>query len=230
MAESPLLTDEVPAAAAQLAPTSRQTAIATSFQEAYQSGDASALGAFLGEDDYDMEAGRERIDWFKSRVGECEQPPVPIRVLDERRSRFAFRCEDGVLELRTNLDEDGNVDVMATGVRDKQAPLRVRAAADQSLELIDAWDEGKFRAAFTDRFDVQRMRDFFGRVRESAGHCEIFGNYVTSYQGALYKIDCTHGERTLILGLEDDEDLIRRYSIRAPIDWPELPSAASPSN
>lgn len=134
-------------------PTPHQMRAAEDFQRLYGDWDQAVLDELLSAE-IRGDGFRERLDWFRSVVGDCDGPPEVMSVASKRQARFRFGCEEGTLELGVNLDRGGRVEAMRTGVRGKEPPDRVRSAALGAFALIDEWNEERFHQLFVERFDT----------------------------------------------------------------------------
>ncbi len=193
--------------AAQLHPSDTIVAAADAFPDLLASWDAGVVATLF--DNVDLDGLERELAWMRERVGRCG-PPTPMGNNSESRGRFAYVCEQGVLEAEfAASDPDATtVSGMRGGVRDVEPVPEVSNAGETFTTLIDAWDPDIFEARFSDRFREKlgaNMPRFAERLREELGSCELGPVDLAGPTGALFVLDCEHGRRTMVIGLDEGQ-------------------------
>ncbi len=155
--------------------------------------------------------------WFKDQLGEC-RTAAPMFRRTELNARYVYACERGELEVELHLDAaTSKIGRLFIGARAKEPPADVRAAADDALALLAAWDRNTFDRRFTDSFEPDAFKRFLVDFRERWGTCRLADVDLGSERGALFNLACERGERLMSLSLSDD-GRIRRFLLTRRFD------------
>ncbi len=135
--------------------------------------------------------------------------------------RFEYVCERGVVEAGFAVS-DPDADSLAKmrcGVQDVEPPQAVSTAATNMVNLIESWDPDAFEDAFAEGFRAKLgagMPDFAQRLRDELGACSVGPVDLASPHGALFVLDCEMGRRTMVVSVNDENQIkaLRVVSLR----------------
>lgn len=194
------------------APNDEQTRAAAQLVALFNEFDLEAAGGLFNNPALGHE---EWVQWLRQRVGACQLgEPMVVR---DGRVRYLLPCEHGQLEAEFELDPDtGKIPRLIMGARDVGLADPVREAAEAVMRLYDEWDPELFERTFIDKFEAEKMRQFFLDVRSVHGDCSLGEPDLVSVRGTLIHLECERGRRLMKVELMQEEDRIRTLWIRDP--------------
>lgn len=160
-------------------------------------------------DAYTERATARELGPWHPLVGACRRASV-VEVTEPYTGTIELQCDAGALQIELRVAPwDGHpiTSMRILGATGLAPTLPVSTAAKAATRLLARWDGAAFEHLFADSSRAIGMQDFFARVTDAVGGCELDDHRFVEPNGATFELQCERGRGTMQIAVEPSGEI-----------------------